>query len=436
MLESQKLQLRRSEISERLAELTELRAKPDGLTEEQAAEQVKLTAEFRETEAGYRKAVAEEAQEETEQLRGSHEVESERREIRTLLERSALMRYVASARSRTPVDGAERDLNAALGLEDPAPGDFPLRLLAPDPEPPAAPDRNVQLRADTATNLGAVAAAVTPRPWLQRLFLDDTYMGFLGPCFAMDSQSSGEALYTRITGGTTAGVPARGNQHDAGALSLSTATVSPQVISVAYRLDIRDRARFGSQLDAALRADMREVLREKVGDVCLSGTSLLQGLLDTGKVTTATAITVDAATKKFTYTQLLAEMAKLLNGKEARRPADLKLLWGRPATTNLLSTLAVAETGLTQLAGLTAQGYMSMTTDRISNVLAASANLGFAARAGAGAGAFRSVIWDRGQLIVDPYTDAGKGQERLTLNLQLGNVFVRPSAFALLKAAA
>ena len=434
MLESQKLQLRRSEISERLAELTELRAKPEGLNEEQAAEQVKLTSDFRETESAYRKAVAEEAEEETEQLRGSREVESERREIRTLLERSALMRYVASARSRTPVDGAERELNAALGLADPAPGDFPLRLLAPDPT--AAPDSNVQLRADTATNLGAVATSVTPRPWLQRLFLDDTYMGFLGPCFSMDSQASGEALYTRITGGTTAGVPARGNQHDAGAMTLATATVSPQVISVAYRLDIRDRARFGSQLDAALRADMREVLREKVGDVCLSGTSLLQGLLDTAKVTTATAITVDAGTKVFSYTNLLAELAKLMNGKEAVRPADLKLLWGRPATTNLLSTLAVAETGLTQMAGLTAQGYMSLTTDRISNVLAASANLGFAARAGAGAGAFRSVIWDRGQLIVDPYTDAGKGEERISLLMQMGNVFVRPSAFVMLKAAA
>ena len=434
MLESQKLQLRRSEISERLAELTELRAKPEGLNEEQAAEQVKLTSDFRETESAYRKAVAEEAEEETEQLRGSREVESERREIRTLLERSALMRYVASARSRTPVDGAERELNAALGLADPAPGDFPLRLLAPDPT--AAPDSNVQLRADTATNLGAVATSVTPRPWLQRLFLDDTYMGFLGPCFSMDSQASGEALYTRITGGTTAGVPARGNRHDAGAMTLATATVSPQVISVAYRLDIRDRARFGSQLDAALRADMREVLREKVGDVCLSGTSLLQGLLDTAKVTTATAITVDAGTKVFSYTNLLAELAKLMNGKEAVRPADLKLLWGRPATTNLLSTLAVAETGLTQMAGLTAQGYMSLTTDRISNVLAASANLGFAARAGAGAGAFRSVIWDRGQLIVDPYTDAGKGEERISLLMQMGNVFVRPSAFVMLKAAA
>ena len=188
MLPSQELQLRRSEISERLAELTEFRAKPDGLSDERAAEQVKLTAEFRETESAYRKAVAEEAEEETEQLRGSHEGESEGREIRALQVRASLQRYLASARSRTALDSAERELNQALAIEDQGSGTFPLRLLAPPPTAP--PASGVQLRADAATNLGAAATSITPRPSIQRLFRDDTFRGFLSPAFGMAAKAA------------------------------------------------------------------------------------------------------------------------------------------------------------------------------------------------------------------------------------------------------
>ena len=428
MLDSMRLQLRRSEISERLAALS---AKTDALTDDELQERSKLTDEFQATEAAYRKAVADEAIEETEHAAGSQAGDGERRELLQLQQRASLVNYIDSARSRRPVDGAEAELNEALNIGSAAPGEFPLRLLAPEAEAPQA----IQQRADVVTNLGAVDTSVTARPWLQRLFLDDTEMGFLAPCVTFESQASGVALLTRITGGTAAGAVARGAQRDAAAMTLETAEVTPELVSVAYVLDQRDRARFGSQLDAALRADMRMALRDQVAEILLSGSAApaIQGLLDTAKVTTATAFVSDAGTKKFTYTDLLAELAKLLNGKEARRPADLKLLWGRPATTQLLSTLAVAETGLTQWAGLAAQGYMGMTTDRITAMLAASANVGIAARAGAGAGAFRSIVWDRGQLIADPYTAAAKAQERLTVNMQLGNAFIRPSAFAMLK---
>ena len=428
MLDSMRLQLRRSEISERLAALS---GKTEALTDDEVQERSKLTDEFQTTEAAYRKAVADEAIEETEHAAGSQAGDGEAREIRTLQQRASLSRYIQFARSRTAVDGAERELNEALDIEDQGPGTFPLQLLAPDPAPA------LQQRADAATNLGAVATSVTPRPWIQRLFLDDSFMGFLGPCFAMDSQASGTALYTRITGGTTAGTPARGAQQDAAAMTLETVEIDPEVVSAGYLCDIRDKARFGAaQLDAALRTDLRMVLREKIGDIVLSGNAApkIQGLLDTTKVTTATSISVSAA-KEFTYKNLLSELAKLLDGKHASGPGDLKLLWSRNATTALLSVLAVAETGLTQWAGLNTQGYAQRTEDRLTAMLGSGANLGLVARTGAPQ-SFRSTVWRSAMLTVDNLSLAPKGQERITLTALFGCAFPRPTGFALLKAAA
>ena len=174
MLPSQELQLRRSEISERLAELTEFRAKPDGLSDERAAEQVKLTAEFRETESAYRKAVTEEAEEETEQLRSSHEGEGEGREIRAPQVQASLQRYLVSARSRTALDGAERELNQALAIEDQRSGTFrsnclrrhrqrrPQAASSCEPTPPQISERPPHR---SRPGLGSSACSWTTRSW-------------------------------------------------------------------------------------------------------------------------------------------------------------------------------------------------------------------------------------------------------------------------------
>ena len=122
MTNAQRLQVRLSEIRQRLNELSAL----DDLTDEQRAESDRLTTEYATKETQHRAAVVGESVEaETRAAEFDETGDGDDRERRELRGRCRLGRYMAAALDGLPVQGAEAELSAAAGV----PGAVPLELF-------------------------------------------------------------------------------------------------------------------------------------------------------------------------------------------------------------------------------------------------------------------------------------------------------------------
>lgn len=435
MLDSMRLQLRRSEISERLAALS---AKTEALTDDEVQERGQLTDEFQTNETEYREAVKAEAAEEAEAAAGSKEGSAEHREILRLQERASISAYMASSRAGRIADGPELELNQALGIDRGVPGDFPLRILAPAAAPAARRgEQALQERADVSTDLSADAihAPSAARGWLDRLW-HGTPLAYLGVTF--DSVSAGmKPIYTRITGGTSAAAVARGAQQDAAALTLATTEIEPERISARYRYSLHDVEKLGPRLEAALRADLARAMTDEGTRITLLGNAApkIQGLVDATVVTNVTDIPLTAAKKFKGHVENLESLAGLLDGLHATEPMDLRTLWGRPAYTQLMSALAIPEDTTTLAGALRAEGYGIRVTDRIATAVAVNAIVGIAARQQAIRGAFMSAWWMRGSLVSDIYSRAAQAEVDLSMHAFCQNAMIRSDSYALLQMA-
>ena len=109
MLESQKLQMRLSEIRERLNTMG-----GDDETEYRAEDADALTTEYREAESKYRVALVKEAAEIEATPTG--DLDGEGKESRALELEIECRNYVQSALSDAPLEGREKEFNTANGL--------------------------------------------------------------------------------------------------------------------------------------------------------------------------------------------------------------------------------------------------------------------------------------------------------------------------------
>ena len=115
MTESQRHQIRASEIRQRLNEIAAL--EQDAVTEEIRTETDGLTAELRTVETQYRAAVA--AESDAADAAGGATVpaeDAETREIRSLQDRAHLGRYVQCFADGEQLSGAERELAELRGI--------------------------------------------------------------------------------------------------------------------------------------------------------------------------------------------------------------------------------------------------------------------------------------------------------------------------------
>ena len=128
MTESQKIELRRSKVRERLAEIAALQG--DQYTDEIRAEEGNLQSEYGTLETRYRSAVIAEDQDLDRRRSEAGDGDAEHRERIELRSKARLTEYLLSAaRGRLP-SGAEAELQAAAGV-----GGIPLELWdTPAPE--------------------------------------------------------------------------------------------------------------------------------------------------------------------------------------------------------------------------------------------------------------------------------------------------------------
>ena len=183
MTNAQKLAIRLSEIRTKLNELSGL----ETLTDEHRAKVDTLTAEYQTKEAQHRAAVVAEADEVRAAADefGTGADDGEAAEDRAFRGRVRDAEYVSAAVDQRMAEGAEAELNAALGMRGNA---FPISLLAPAP---------VAARATTDTDSQANQSG----RWLDRLFAG-TAAERIG--VTMESVAPGVASFPVTTAGASA----------------------------------------------------------------------------------------------------------------------------------------------------------------------------------------------------------------------------------------
>ena len=403
MRTSQRLELRASEIRQRLNEISGLEG--EGLTDEIRAESDRLVGEFRDVETRRRAALVSESSE-TETTVAP--VDGEARERRELMSRARVGRFAAAALRGVLADGVEAETAAAFGC----PGLVPLELLAEG-------RAGVEHRAITAapdTGTAVTAAAIMPA------IFDRGAAAFLG--IEMPVTPAGTAAYPVLTQSVTAAARAKSAAAPETPGTITPYIVKPRRITGAFRISREDEAML-PDLEPALRDNLGSVLSDAVDGQVVAGDNQAPNLNGVNTQLTAAAA---PATGAETFDRYVAAVAAHVDGLYAVSLSDLRLLLGPHTYRHAASTFrgtngetAAASYLAGQLGGLRASRRIA---DPSSNIQAAIVR-----RAAPGRVAV-APIWEGVELIRDPFTAAGEGETILTALLLMGGVAIlRPAAF-------
>ena len=342
--------------------------------------------------------------------------DSEAKELRSLAAKANVGRYIEAALETRAASGVEGEYCEALGMDRTK---FPLRLLAPE----------VEVRADTAVDAGATQGA-----WLDRIFAD-TAASYIGVTF--NSVGPGVASYPVTSAGATGAQLGKGQDAADAPWTVSVEELKPKPNSVRAVLNTVDAARLGS-LEEGLRRDLQMAIVDAVDKVILSGDDTANPADgDIVGLRTAAGVTEVEVTQaeKITGKGITAALAELIDGQHASMPEHLKIAASVGSNTLWLSTLVQSGNSVNSSIAqyLRAHGFGWMVREGIDTLTAVN---DFGAYIGLGrmqAGAGVAAVWDAGQLIRDPYSDASGRTVALTLSHLWDFALPRPASFGRLK---
>lgn len=410
MTQVQKLEMRRSEIRERLGVIAALEG--EARTDEIRAEERGLHGELSDLEVRHRTALLLEPDPAPEPA-----PDGEAAELRALRGKAKLAAYVGAALGQRPVDGAEAELNAALEI---APGHFPLELLAPDV--------GLETRATTDTD-----SARTQRPWLDRLFADTAAMR-LGLSF--QSVPAGVASHPVTTAGASAAQRGRGEAAADAAWTVGVTDLKPTRNTVRAMFSEEDALRLPS-LEAALRRDLGMAVAEGVDRAIFKGDANANE--DAGDITglqTLAGLTEQTVKQadKVKGPETLEAFTGLVDGIHATSLADLRVVATVGAWRLWESTVInSAADNMTLAAFLRAAGLSWTSRGELETATGNGKYGAFIGRGRGLAGAGVAAMWGMGSMIRDPYSNAAKGEVALTLSYFWNLGFPRAANFARVK---
>ena len=412
------LRERQSKERGRVAEL----AIADALTDETRTELDTIEVGTPDLERQIRAATVVVEAEETEQrdaaATGNKDgLDTEDRERLELRSKVRMGRYVLAAMENRAADGAEGELNAAVGI---GANRFPLELLAP-------PAQRAEDRATTDADIQTM-----PRTWLDRLFAETAAMR-LG--ITMESVPAGSATFPVTTAGASAAQRGKDQSAADTAWTVGVTELTPKRNAATLKFSIEDTARIPG-LESALTRDLRMALTEGVDRAIFlgdSGATPNAGDI-VGLQTAAIDETTLTQTNKIKGPETLSAFLDLIDGIHANTLGDLNVV-SAVGAYRLWETTAINSTStVTTLAKFLRDAGLSWAAR--GSIEDATANGDFAAfvgrRMGIG-GAGVAAVWDAGELIRDPYTDAAKGTVHLTMCWLWDFGLPRPSNFQRLK---
>lgn len=436
MTDVQKVQLRQSEVRERLNALGAV----ESPTDEQVAELRKLSTEYQNLEVRYRallqgadegdKAKGDKgadkakggdkgADEPRVEQRGGDDGDAEERALRRLQGRVELRAYLQAAMDGSELNGAEAEFNKALGIGSGSGAvQVPWEALLPPGWSPSTEQRQ-----DVATVPADAMHTENMQPILQRIF-QRTTAAFLG--ITMPMASIGERRYPVMTGGTTASMQSAGGEVDAAAASYTVTAIEPTRLTARYLFRVEDLAMVAG-LEGSLRSDLRDVMGDELDRQLLTGNGTapnLAGVFDDDSGLTAPAEPSTEASVE-TYIDTITDQ---VDGTNAYSPSDVRLLIG----TNTLKHAAKkfitgTDTSALEYIRRLSGGYR--VSARVP-ALAAKKQEGMAVRMN---GVAVAPVWPTLSLIRDVYSGAAKGEVALTAIALYGFKIVRTNGWVRFK---
>ena len=326
---------------------------------------------------------------------------------RKTIEQIEVRHYLEPASEGKKLAGVAKEVNEELRLDDHV---MPYDALLDDKD-------RVELRQDVATTVPDAARSKLRQPVIPRVFRR-TDAAFCG--IAMPTAPRGQPIYVVLSGGVAGAMANEGIGVDSEAATFDSTIITPKRQSAAYTLRIEQTAQF-ADLESVLRADLRMAMGKLMDDTVVSED---ETGANTGSIlshaTGAPAADPTAKAKLSDFDQVFADG---IDGLYAYGRDGVSLLHG-VETERFLSVERHDETAMTYGAMVNAAGGMRRATTRV------------AAPVGNVQKAYRFVpnelrafapVWEGIEFIRDPYTDAKKGETRITAIMLFGFDIVRGS---------
>ena len=411
MTNSQKIQLRQSEVRERLNELSGLEG--EAFTAEHRAEVDTLSAEFKDLEARFRAAIVAE----TEAVPPVDREGSEGKEIRELVGKASLSAYLSEAVNQSPLAGssAEAELRKTLLGEDAQPGSLPWAVLAPE----ALEKRQT----DTETTIGSSVALPNRQNQILGRVFSQSALNFIR--VQTTSVPTGTAAWPILSTGTTALQRSGAQRIDATAATFAATAIEPVRLSARYLFRIEDLSKLNGMEDA-LRADLRGAIADAMDAQVIAGNGTAPNVSGLVNALTAPADPSDV----FTWTDAVRAVASQVDGKFAATPSQVRTL----VDPKLYPELAVSLHATASVSA--AARYIESISGGIrvsANLPAPASDIATALISKTAATGSVAPVWEGLSLIRDPYTEAATGRVTLTAVALWNFQVVRSAAYSLVK---
>ena len=391
MTASQKLEIRASEIREKLNELSGAGT----LTDEQRTEIDGLTVEYRDAEAKRRAAIVAEDVE-TRKAAEVPVIDAATRERQELRSKARISDFVTAALTGRPVRGASAEYADAAGT----PGMVPMDMFG-----------TPELRAVTPGPANETVTAT--RPTVPHAFArsDAAALGI-----AMPMVSPGEAHFPALTTAPPAGPKAKDAAAASTAAAFSLTKRTPVRITGQFLIRVEDIALLPS-MESDLRMAIGGAMADNLDEQVIGGSGAAPNL--SGLFHQATDVAVAGAVE--TFATGVARFAGLVEGKHANGWGDLMVLVGTDTFARYAGQFQ--NNGDMSLFDYLAGKLGMLRVSTKVPALAATGQKGLVVRTAQGQ-AITVPVWKGVELIVDPYSQAAKGQRVVTAVSLVGAPFV------------
>ena len=411
MTRTQKIEMRRSKLRERMGEI----AGEEVLSEELRSELEGLESQYKDTEAQLRASMLADQTE----LPVAAETRSADPAFAELRSRSRVSAFFQAAASGLDVHGAEAELRTELlgrhtGSEGLA---MPLAMLT---------DPREELRADAATTTAAHDGSTISMPIAQRVFATPA-MASLG--FNMPTVGAGQHEFLLITTGNNAANVREGSSRDTVAAAFRAVTLKPIRATAAVLLSREAIASVGPQLEQSLTTDIRSSLADHFEDVAINGDATSNAVVP-GIITSVTATPSTDPAQDADMQDYAGLTAQIVDGKYANMDTDVSVLMGNQTFRHCARV--VSTSGETTALHMLRQRAASLRVSAHMPVHASTITRTIMHRGSRPDDSYLPV-WDGIELIRDPYSQARSGQVRITAVALFNAVILRTDAYVVRK---
>ena len=328
-------------------------------------------------------------------------------------------RYVAAAYAGRAATGREAEYNAEMGIAE---NKFPMELLARSAMGPL--ETRAKRDGDGDTNQGS---------WLDRVFYDSAAMR-VGISFR--DAGPGIQAYPVTTAGGSGAQRGREQATAESTYTVVVTEIAPSRHAVHGVYTIEDAARLPGLADAIER-DMRNGIVDSVDIACFKGDNGAdENTADVVGMQTATGLTEITLTQaqSILAADTLGKFVGLVDGRYARSNSELRIVSSVGANTLWYGTIANSTASNDTIARfLMENGLTWMARGDIDTATEAGDFGAYIGLENGIDGAGIAAVWNSGEMVVDRYSGAKKGEVELTLNYMWQLAFPRVANFKRLK---